>query len=274
MKNGLFIFLASPILSIFSPSLYRSIPKSSLVRGFGYLAYIALIGGVLVTAVVTMYWAPKMDEFVNWFSYELPALTFENGQITTVVQEPYYVTHPIFGTLVTINTKKKNPKTEDIRDSFFYIASTVIYASDPIRNETRMFDLAAKAGQANVPPGPQTLTGELIRKVYQQVKPLFLTALFFAVWAVLFFWKLGVALLFSLFALLLNLCREDKFSYGTLLHFSIYAITVVYMLQLANLLMPNVSLTLPLWLGIIITAYYVVFGVLIMSPPERTRSIS
>jgi len=267
-------FVFSPIFSLFSPSFYKSLPKRSVGEGFLYLFYLAVWGAFVLMLMISLRWLPAVDEFVDWFSYQTPTFTFNEGRITTNVKEPYAVTHPTLGTLLIVNTKKKEIKPEDLQNVYFYVTSHVIYASDPIRNETRMFDLGAQAHRTgNQLHGPQSLDGQMIRQIYQTIKPLVSVIFFFVIVFLVFVWKMTAALLYSVAALLLNRFREEKFSYATLLNFSCFSLTAVFILQLANIVFFNLQMPVPLWLSFAVTVFYLIFGILFVLPPERTRTI-
>ncbi len=267
-------FLFSPILSLFSPRFYRELLKKSLGQGFLYLIYLATICTAVFMTVVLLKWVPIAENFVDWFARKLPTMTFDKNGVTSPAKQPYEMKHPTFGMILILDTAKENIDSAEIKKAFFYITKTKIYTSDPVRNETRIFDLSAPANQPKQPEGRETLTGESVRRFYFKTKPFFLTVLFFMAMVFVFSWKVGTALFYSLVASILNQFREEKFSYAVLLNVSMFALTAVTTLQSFSLIAPALHLTPPLWMALVITSLYLGLAILIVSPPEKTSEIS
>ena len=264
-------FLFAPILSLFSPRFYRDILKSSLAKGFFYLAYLAVIFATVFLVILHVKFIPIAENFVDWFALNLPEITFEKGTVSSPAKQPYEMKHPVFGKILVLDTTKDALKTEELKDIFFYITKTKIYANDYVHNEIRIFDLTAPQNQkGKLSQGPQTLTGKSVKAFYLKAKPFFLILFFFLFGASIFFWKLGAALFYSLLALVLNRFREEKFSYAVLLNVSIFGLTAVSFLQLLNFIVPHLHLGPPLWMALVITTLYLGLGLLIVSPPEKS----
>ena len=257
------------MLSLFSGRFYQNILKSSLIKGFLYLTYLAFLGSLAFMTIIFLKWVPMAEDFLDWFAHKMPPLTLTEQGITSPVKQPYAMTHPTFGTILALNTDKEDATPEDIKNTFFYVTKKKIYANDPIRNKVQVIDLFSPKNKPSHPL-PQTITGESVRSFYFRAKPMFLTILSLLLAGFVFLWKLIDALLCSLIALLLNQFREEKFSYSALLNVSIFSLTTVSLLQFLNLSSPDFHIPLPIWVKILIGTIYLGFALLIASPLEKT----
>lgn len=266
----MFEFLFAPILSLFSPRFYRSVLQSSVLKGFSYLIYLSLISAGIFVAIINLRWIPVAEDFIDWFSRGFPAITLTKDGISSSVEQPYEMKHPSFGAILILNTEKEEAEEEKMRKAFFYVTKTRIYANDPLRNETRIFDLKLdQSGKTKQQIENQVLTGETVKKFYRTAKPIFLFVFFFMMTFFLLLWKITTAFFYSVVALLLNQFREEKFSYAALLNVSCFSLTAVTLLQFLNLIAPQLHLAPAFWIAFMITTLYLGLAILIASPPEK-----
>ncbi|MBI4387918.1 MAG: DUF1189 family protein [Candidatus Omnitrophica bacterium] len=264
-------FIVSPVLSLFSSRFYRSVLKSSLGWGFLYAIYLSAICAATFFLVILFKWVPLVDDFVDWFSVKMPAITIDQKGISSSVSQPYKMKHPTYGMILILNATEKDASTEEAKDAVFYVTKTKIYANDPVRNETRVVDLFSRINQPNTMVQPQTITGKLVRDFYQKVRPYFLTTLFLLIMAFILLWKIAAAFIYSVIAVILNRFREEKFHYAALLNLSFFALTTVTLLQFLSLATPDLNLALPLWMSLLITTIYLGYATLVASPPEKSN---
>ncbi len=269
MKNKTLEFILSPLLSLFSPTLYRSVLRASVSKGIFYLFYLSVLSAMCFASAMVMKQIPKVDEFVSWFTKEMPEITFTETGIQSPAAQPVEMKHPTLGTVLILDTTKDTLEGDEMKKALIYLTKTKVYANDPVRNETRILDILKQRAGAKEAAKSQTLTGDLVRKFYFQAKPYFLALLFFLMVAFIFMWKLAAAVFYSLPALVLNQFREDKFSYTTLLGVSMFALTPVTWMQFVNLFVPSVPLTPPFWMALVITTFYLGLAILFVAPPEK-----
>lgn len=267
-------FLFSPLLSLFSAKFYRTVLRSSPGFGFLYLLYLGLIGAVSVMLAMMLKWLPVADEFVNWFSDQVPPVVLDQDGLSSSVAQPYEISHPKFGTLVILDTTKETVRDEDVKRTFFYVTKRKIYANDPTRNETRIMDVLGRVSETELSRiARQELDGEQLKDFYAKAKPVVKIVAFLGVLLAVYMWKLGAALFYSLAAWILNQFREEKYSYLPLVSVSAFALTPVAVLQFSGSLLPNLSLNPPLWMAVAITSLYLAVAILIVSPTEKTGQI-
>ena len=263
-------FLLSPVLSLFSPRFYQKVLKSSLAKGLFYLVYLSLLGALAFLLIILLKWMPTVDNFVAWLASEMPAITFENGGLSTSVSQPHTITHPKFGKIIILNTTKEKLEPSEIREAFVYVTKHLIYVSNPLQKETRIFDISEARQQKNVPPGPHVLTGDLLKKAYDKIKPVFFGVLFGFTFLFIFLWKFVAAILYSLVAVLLNLFRDEGFPYEKLLNVSIFSMSAVTLLQFLNAIVTSIHAPVPLWVALVLTTCYLGLSILVVSPPEKS----
>lgn len=276
-------FLFAPILSLFSPRFYRELLRGSLWKGFLYLLYLGAICAAIFISAIALRWLPEADEFIDWLSHNLPTVTIDREGISSSVKQPYELKHSRLGLILVLDTRKDAFESNEIKNAFLYVSKTKVYANNPMKNETRVFDLSAAAREAaekakakGMPSSdlePQTFTGTMLRNLYLKVKPVVLTVFFFGVALFVFAWKLSAALIYSLIALVLNQFREEKYSYPALLNVSMFALTAVTLLQFSSLVVTQLHLSPPLWLALCMTTLYLSLAVLIASPPEKMSDL-
>ena len=263
-------FLFAPILSLFSPRFYQNVLKSSLWKGFLYLAYLSLSGALTFLILISLKWLPTVENFVDWFARELPTMVFENGSLSSSVQQPYHMTHPKFGKILILDTTKEKADPSELKNAFLYVTKRIIYVSNPLRGETRIFDLSSPKNQRAIAAGSSQITGELVKFFYKKIKPIFLVTLFSFVFLFIFLWKLVAAILYSVIAVVLNQFREEKFSYEKLLNVTIFAMTAISLLQFLNALVTGIQAPVPFWVALVLTTSYLGLAILVVSLPEKT----
>ncbi len=262
-------FLLSPILSLFSPRFYQGVFKSSITKGFLYLLYLSLLGSVAFLFIIYLKWMPTADNFVIWFSHELPEISFQNGTLSSAVAQPHVLIHPKFGKILILNTKKDHAEPAEMKEAFVYVTSRLIYVSNPFQRETKIFDVAKSPDSKAPATEAYIFNGDLVKKIYAKIKPVFLAILVGFTFIFIFMWKLTAAIFYSMIAFILNLFREEKFSYEKLLNVSMFAMTAVTLLQFLNALVTSINLPVPLWVAFTLTTCYLGLAILVVSPPEK-----
>ncbi len=94
-------FLKNILNSIYSPSFYAGIPQKSFGSALGYfllLVFILIIAKMAILAPTLLFDIPKniktlADSVVNAYPAELE-VKIQNGQVTTNVEEPYFIALP------------------------------------------------------------------------------------------------------------------------------------------------------------------------------------
>ena len=212
---------------------------------------------------------PAFESFAGWFSVHMPELQIENGIISSPVKQPYQMVHPDFGNIMIVDTGKEEATSAETGKTILYVTKHRIYARNPVRNETRIFDLASETQKERFKKA-EKISGPMVLDFFRKARPIF-TAIFFFSSAIFFFmWKLSAAIFYSLIALILNQFREEKFGYPALLNTSIFATTAVSVLQIMGLMTGNPHFQIPVWMAAAVTTLYLGLALLIASPPESS----
>jgi hypothetical protein len=262
-------FWLSPILSLFSPVFYRDVLKSPLARGFLYLLYLSGIGAVAFVLGFRLHVLPIFEEFVNWFSIELPELTLVDGKLSTDVTQPHRMTHPTFGTILILDTTRDTFASDEMDEALVYVTQTRVYTHNPVRGQTREVLIGSLFQGKQAVGNTLTLNGEMIRTFLGRLRPFLFVALLFIMITSLYLWKTFAALAYSLVAMILNRFRDEKFGYPALLNVSLFALTPVSLIQFATMLVSQPQIVIPFWLGVLVTTSYLGFALLFASPPEK-----
>lgn len=251
--NKTLTFFTAPITAFFYPPVYRDAAKSSAGRGVLYLLYLAGLSAVFVMMALSAKVMPQVDAFADWAGKNMPVLVWtpdglvmENGQTTAAL------THPKYGTIALFDINKTNIVPADMQNAYVFItAKKVFYKSGPGQIETR--DITGP----NVAPGQQLpprvrFTGDVIGKMYQNIKKAMglivpIMVLFFS-----FILFLMVNLFYSLAGLLFNLMRVEKLGYGAIFNLTCFATTGAFTLAWVRLLIPVRGLHGMFALGVLI----------------------
>lgn len=266
-----FEFLISPILSLYSATFYRHRLNTSLKYGFSYLVYIAAIGAIIFLSMFKIKVAPVLDDFADWFSKEMPEIVIEGGHVSSTVPQPYTIKHPKYGTILMLDSSRDSLKPDEMGQTPIFITNTTVYIQNPIRKDTQVINLVQsyQDSQKNGKPlESERINGDTLRKMYAKAKPVFSVVITLAVFAYLFFWKLGAAFAYSLIAVSFNLLREKKFPYPTLLNVTIYAMTAVCILQLLGVLTQNIRFDIQPWVAIGVTTAYLGLVFFVAAPED------
>ena len=254
-------FLLSPFLALFSRHLYREALRGGVARALGYLAYLTLLFTLLAYFACQFLLLPITSSFIDWLVQVTPEMTLTRSGLDAKVTQPYLVKHPALGTLYLIDTNKST--TELMADSsgaFVLIGKENVIVRNPNRNETRIFDLKETMGQAREQVTAIQITKSMMKNFGKQLESLVIPLVLILLAPLFFIWKPLTALFYSLIALLLNLLRKDKLSYGSLLSLACFAITPVIFIQALDIFVPNLSVNLNFLLALGLTTAYLIYG--------------
>ncbi|MBI4971873.1 MAG: DUF1189 family protein [Candidatus Omnitrophica bacterium] len=259
--------LLAPIFSFFSVSFYRRVIHSSLGKGFLNLLFLAFIYSLVILSLFMIKAKPAVDHFVDWFTKSLPQLTFTREGVHATIQQPFEMKNPVYGTVLVIDTTKD--KVDNPPSSLIYLTKTQLVVRNEAKSETRIFNLVPPADQAKSKWKDFSVTGTLVDMIYRKVVPFIYPAIVFFVAIFFFMWKLLASLIYSLFALLLNLFRKEKLNYGQLLVLSMFAVTPVAVLQCVGIFVPKLLFALKLPISMLLTILFIALGILATQKPAE-----
>lgn len=255
-------FIFSPFLSLFSLSFYREMSRSSLGKGFLYLFYLSLLFGAGATFAFAARAVPPAGEFMRWLGDSLPDLKFTPQGLETPATQPFSLTHPRWGRILTIDTTRETVDIEEAKNSYIYLTKKKVYAAGGRQDEFRILDLTPQTEQALANWRDFTLTGSFLMTAFQRILPFSFPFVFGGAFVLFFMWKLLAALFYSLLAMLINLFRKARLSYTRLLNLSFFAMSAVIGLQWISAMFPAFPVRLNFLWSLLITALYLGFGIL------------
>lgn len=256
-------FLLSPALSFFSKRLYHKASQSKASFGIGYLFYLSCLFGVLLVALCYLLFLPIAQGFSNWLIDVTPAIQITPMGIVADVKQPYLVKYPAFGTIYMIDTTKSVAELEaDSSKAFMRIGKKNVLFFDQI-GSFRVISLENLIERARLEKRTIQITRSMMRlfteRLFQTAFPIliiFLSLLFF-------FWKLSIALFYSLVAVVLNLFRKEKLPYKSLFILSCFAITPATIFEVTNFAVPGLYFNLNTILVFGLTTAYLAYGIFI-----------
>lgn len=245
--------------SIYAPSYYRDILTRPASYAWKYYASLAMLLAVLMTIVTTVPLVPKIHTFlralpetvVSYYPHDLK-ITITKGEVTTNVQEPYFVDFPGDNSqqatssallrVATIDTKSEVTLDKfNAYNSVFWLSHNSLIALD-----------SAKAlhtvvlGDVNA-----TIDVAHIRSALSQIEPYFVfvtplvVLLIFAGMAVSFLAMLVYLLVDAVLIYLLGKILKEHWSYAQSYHLALHAVTLPLLLSSVFYLMPIPGVQLP-----------------------------
>lgn len=245
--------------SIYSPEYYRDILIRPASYAWKYYASLAMLLAVLMTIVTTVPLVPKIHSFlkelpekvISYYPQDLK-ITIAKGEVTTNVQEPYFVDFPGNNTklataseilrIATIDTKSEVTLDQfNVYNSVFWLSHNSIVALDSAKalHTVVLGDLNATIDVAH------------IRSALTKIEPYFifitpLVVLLVFVGMIVSFLAMIVYLLFdALLVYLLGKIMKEHWSYAQSYHLSLHAVTLPLLLSSVFYLLPIPGIQLP-----------------------------
>ena len=259
--NKIMTFFTAPITALFYPPVYRDAAKSSAGRGVLYSLYLAGISTAFVMIALSVTVMPQVDAFVDWAKSSMPAmvwtpqgLSLENGQTSATL------THPKFGTIVIFDMTKTSVTEADMGKAYVLVtAKKVFLKRAPGQIEERDITQAAVQSRQQLPSRVR-INGDVLGKVYQNVKKamVFLFPFLTLVFSFMFF--LTTNLFYSLAGLLFNLVRAEKLGYGAIFNLTCFATGAAFTLTWLRVLTPFQTWSFPFVLNVLVNLGFMFFA--------------
>ncbi|MGI6240634.1 MAG: hypothetical protein BWY44_01435 [Candidatus Omnitrophica bacterium ADurb.Bin292] len=231
--NRKMTFFTAPITALFLPKVYHDAAQSGGSRGVFYTLYLAALVTLVATVMFASLLVPQADSLANWLQTELPSMVWTPAGLTLGqdIPQPYTMSHPVFGPLVTFDMNKDVVQESEMGNIPVFVTSRKIFLRQgPGQIEER--DITQTGFQAAQPddqrrplPSRVMITGDVVKQIYQNVKRIFFWVVPFVFLLVLFCFLLLAALFYSLVGLLLNLMRKNKLQYGSIFSLTCFALT-------------------------------------------------
>ncbi|MBU9889669.1 MAG: DUF1189 domain-containing protein [Candidatus Omnitrophica bacterium] len=259
--NNLVSFWLAPLTAFFHPRVYRDAARGSGGRGVLYVLYLSLIAVALVTVLLGVKVSPVMDSLAGWMQQNMPVViwtpegvSLENGQTTASLD------HPEYGPLAKLDLTKTEVTEVDMGDVFFFVtAKRVFIKRGPGQIENRDITGAGFRTGQQLPPKVR-ITGEIVGKLYQNIKATMSVVVPVTLCIFLFISILIMNGLYSLIGLLFNRGRKQKFGYGTIFSMTCFATTAAFMLPWLRIVIPVPVLPWPIVESVLITLAYMFFA--------------
>lgn len=250
--------ILDPVNSVTSISFYRKVAKQPLGRAFLYLFYVSLLFSLAATAALKVRLGPALNETFDWLAQAAPPLVFSDGKATSSLTAPLTLRHPSMKEIaVTIDTARTEPITPQLMDAsgvIAYLTANSFYLKQQ-NGGIEVYDLAKTASAK-----PITLDAAFYRNAGRLLSRILYPLSFVVMFFVFAAWKGCAALVYSLLALLANSTLDARLEYGPLFCVSVYAQTLVIVVQAIFLFMP---VGIPFFgaISVLLTGAYIWLGV-------------
>jgi len=250
--------LLDPINSITSVEFYKKVAGQSLGRSFLYLCYLGVLFSIVFLVFLKTHVWPSLQETFQWLETSVPAVTYAKGRLSTPTAEKVTVRHPrVTEVAFTIETRRVEPVTAQMMTDdkvSAYVTGSALYVLQP-GGKVEVYDFSKV-------PSAQTkvFDAKFYRELARDLRLILYPLGFVAAFAVFATWKLAATLFYSLIALLINGVAEAGLAFKPLFNLSVYAQTLVIVVQCILLLFPAqvpqftllaaVATTVYLWLAI------------------------
>lgn len=230
--------LLDPVNSITSIEFYKKVAKQDLGRSTAYLAYIALLFTLTATIALKVKVGPVLDQTFTWLETSMPKLTFFNGRLTADPVEPVTIKHPsVEEVSVRIDTGRTEPvgalEMEKMGVSAFVTGNAMYLMSRPGRVDTHDFGTAAAEPGAK----PVVIDGTFYRKAADLVGKVMYPVAMIITFIIFLCWTLASTAFFALVAMIINSATSANLEFKPLINITLYAQTLITLLQAIFLFM-------------------------------------
>ena len=258
------MILLDPVNSITSIEFYKKAAGQTLGRTFLYLAYLGVLFSIVFTVFLKVQVWPSLQETFQWLETSVPAITFSKGRVSTPTDEKVTVRHPrISEVAVVVDTRRVEPVTAQVltqEKATAYLTGGALYILQP-GGKVEVYDFS-KVPTTETRVFDAKFYRELARDLGLVLYPLGFAAAF----AIFMAWKLVSTLFYSLIALVVNGVAEAGLEFKPLFILSVYAQTLVIVVQCILLLVPAQVPQFTL-LSAIVTTVYLWLAIKRLAPP-------
>jgi hypothetical protein len=250
--------ILDPVNSITSIEFYKKVAPQALGRTFMYLAYLGVLFSIVFTIFLKVRVWPSLQETFHWMETSVPAITFAKGRLSTPTDEKVTVRHPrVSEVAVVIDTRRTEPVTaRNLAEekASAYLTGGALYIMQP-GGKVEVYDFS------KVPTTEtRVFDAKFYRELARDLRLILYPLGFAAAFAIFMAWKIAASLFYSLIALIVNGVAEAGLEFKPLFNLSVYAQTLVIVVQCILLLVPAqvpkfsliaaVATTVYLWLAI------------------------
>ncbi|MHB2026436.1 MAG: DUF1189 family protein [Elusimicrobiota bacterium] len=231
------MLILDPVNAITSVSFYRKAAKRTLGRAALYLCYLAVIFSILGDAALKIRLGPAINQTFDWLERAAPPLVFSGGKFSSTAPMPVVLRHPDYADIaVAIDTTRTTPVTEPEMESqgvTAYLTQSDFYLRRPNGTvEDRNFSDAKTDKPVTLDAAFYRSAGATLNRVLYPVALIGFFILFMV-------WKAIASLVYSLLAMAIGNLLGAERRYAELFNISVYAQTLVIVVQMIFLFMPT-----------------------------------
>lgn len=232
--------ILDPVNGITSVEFYKKVAKQTVGRSFLYLFYLAFLFAITTTVALKVRAGPLIDETFRWLEKSMPRITVLDGKLSSDTPGPVTVRHPENAEVaVTVDTARLEAVTPELMEKekvLAYVTGGALYVrKSPGKLEVYDFSKAvAKPGDK-----PLVIDGTFYRKAEAVVNRVIYPFCLVLTLVVFLFWKSASTCLYSLLAVFINSAAGAKLDYKALWNITLYAQTLIIILQAIFLFMPS-----------------------------------
>lgn len=232
--------ILDPVNGVTSVEFYKKVAKQPLGRSFLYLFYLAFLFAITTTVALKVRAGPLIEETFRWLEKSMPRISVLNGKLSSDAPGPVTVRHPENAEVaVTVDTGRLEAVTPELMDKemvMAYITGNALFVrKSPGKLEVYDFSkAAAKPGDK-----PLVIDEAFYRKAEAVVNRVIYPFCLVLTLVVFLFWKSASTFLYSIMAVFVNSTIGANLEYKALWNITLYAQTLVIVLQAIFLFMPS-----------------------------------
>lgn len=208
--------------SVIDTKFYRQIKDNSFGRSFAYLLILGLIAYCMYATIMFLGMQGMIDDLASQLSSSIPDFKLANGEFTFAGKSPFIINGGSDEVFIIDTTGKTNEAALQSATIGILITKDSVYAKQ--KADIRRLDLRETKGI--------TLTKADVAAFLPRLKTILLIVMAFGFLAALG-WKLLNALLLAIIGLMINESIKTDLKFSHIFNFSIYALTLPILLELA-----------------------------------------
>lgn len=233
--------LLDPVNSITSVSFYRKVAQRSVLRAFGYLAYLGLLFSLVVPFWIKSAWMPKVLETFAWLEKNVPVITIANSEVSVSAPQPLVLRHPSLPEVGLIidatRTEPVTPKILEEQKAQVFLAKSALYLMER-PGQLTVYDFSKMPPQ----PKPVVIDQKFFQTAAALIGPIVYPSAVILAFGAFMAWKTVASLFYALMGVLINGLANGALAFAPLFCIAVHAQTLVVVLQAMTLFLPAGSI--------------------------------
>lgn len=264
--------LTAPYYALFSLEFYQQVLFSPLKKGLLYLLYLSALVMLLFSGYFAVSVMPRVDAFAEWAAAELPPMTWTPEGLVMDAPSPYPMIHPEYGFLAVIDMTRPEISQEEMGEAAVFVTSRYLYMRDG-NGGVRVHGLTRPADKVNPDQLAVPVDGELVRKIYGDLRLWILIIPVLFSFPLIFVTKLVEVAVFSLPGFFIARTRREPLDYSAVFNVSCFAVTAATLIEVRWIVPALAAIPFGFIGSAIVTTGYLFFALKKTEQPETPPSL-